>query len=149
MLDAVGFGPVADDVVAHRRAEARRRIRRTLRFDGREEELRHRDIAKLADEPLQFGLERASVERRRTRQIFRALDLERRLTVRDVVDRQESRTAEIGIEQSSDDGGCSGAAPAKRIGQFAQPRLELRGLALQREPIAPWLELREERLDHF
>ena len=103
----------------------------------------------LTIQPLQFGLECASVERRCTRQIFRARDLERRLTVRAVIDREQSRTTEIGIEQSSDDAGCPRAAPAQCIGQLAQARLELFGLALQRKPVVPWLELREERLDHF
>jgi hypothetical protein len=71
------------------------------------------------------------------------------LTVRAVVDREQSRTTEIGIEQSSDDACCPRAARAKRIGQLAQPRLELLGLALQREPVVPGLELREERLYDF
>ena len=78
VLDAVRFRSGADDVVADGGAEARRRISRTVRFDGGDEELRDGDVTDIVDEPPQFRAKRASVEREIARQILRPFHIERR-----------------------------------------------------------------------
>ena len=112
MLDAVRLRSGADDVVADGGAEARRRIGRTVRFDGGDEELRHGDVTDIVDQPPQFRAKRASVEREIARQILRPLHIERRLTRRGSLDREQSCAAEAWIEQPFGD--ARGAAPPPR-----------------------------------
>jgi hypothetical protein len=149
VLDAVRCCPGADDVVADGRAEAGRRIGRTLRFDRGDEELRRGDVADIVDQPPQFRAKRTSIERGIVRQILRPLHIERRLTRLSGFDRDQPCAAETRIEQSVGDVGGAVPSPTNRIGQLAEPRVELGCLTLQREPIVPWFELFQKRLHRF
>ena len=118
-------------------------------FDGGDQELGHGDVTDIADQPLQFRAKRARVERRIARQIRRPLHIERRRTRLSCFDREQPCAAEAWIEQSFGDAAARSPPPTKRIGQLAEPRVELGGLTLQREPIAPWFELFQKRLNRF
>src|SRR4029077_281987 len=71
---------------------------------------------------------------------------ERRLTRVNGFERDQSGAAEAWIEQSFGDVGCAAASRTKRIGQLAEPHVELGCLTLQREAIVPWFELFQKRL---
>ena len=92
---------------------------------------------------------RGSASRRITRQILRPVHFERRLTRLGCFDRDQSCAAEAWIEQSCGDASGGVPSPTKRIGQLTEPRVELGGLTLQREPIAPWFELFQKWLNRF
>ena len=97
--------------------------------------------------------ERARVERRGRAGSFALRDLEqlgifeREVDVR--VSREQAAAAEAGIEQPVGDARRTSAAPAKRIGQLAEPRFELRCLSLGRERVAPRLEVLQKWLRVF
>ena len=148
MLDAVRVRSGADDVVADGGAEGRRRIGRTVRFDGGDEELGDVDVSDIVDQPPQFRAKRASVERQIARQIRRPLHIERRLTRRGRCDRDA--VVRRGNRDRAALPGRAADAPPRSASDNSRSRASSSCcLTLQREPVVPWFELFQKRLQGF
>ena len=135
MLDAPRLRAGADDVVADVGVEADGgSAARSDSIDG-DQELGDRDRTEIVDQPPQLRAERASVERQLVRQIVSLCSTSSaRLTPW-----LRPRPDAVGRRESLDSSSLFGDAPrpsptaAKRVGELAEPRVELLCLTLQPE----------------